>query len=71
MTLVSAKEVAKAVNIEKLGFLGTFIGWILMRVLNISAINKVYEKHKHLSDLDFMNALLDEYEIKFEIPKKI
>jgi len=70
MTLVSAKEVAKAVNIEKLGFLGTFIGWILMRVLNISAINKVYEKHKHLSDLDFMNALLDEYEIKFEIPKE-
>jgi len=70
MTLVSAKEVAKAVNIEKLGFLGTFMGWILMRVLNISAINKVYEKHKHLSDLDFMNALLDEYEIKFEIPKE-
>ena len=26
--LVSAKEVAKAINIDKLGFLGTFGGWM-------------------------------------------
>jgi len=29
--LVSAKEVAKAINIDKLGFLGTFGGWTLMK----------------------------------------
>jgi len=70
MGIVNAKEVAKAINADKLGFVGTFLGWSLMRVLKISAINKVYDKHKHLEGLDFMNALLDEYEIKFEIPEE-
>jgi len=70
MGIVNAKEVAKAINVDKFGFLGTFLGWSLMRILKISAINKVYNKHKHLEGLDFMNALLDEYEIKFEIPEE-
>ena len=70
MGLVNAKEVAKAIKVDKLGFFGTFMGWILMKVLNISTINKVYDKHKHLSDINFMNALLDEFEIKFEIPEE-
>ncbi len=70
MGIVNAKEVAKAIKIDKLGFVGTFLGWSLMRVLKISAINKVYDKYKHLEGLEFMNALLDEYEIKFEIPEE-
>ncbi len=70
MGLVTAKEVAKTINVDRFGLLGTFLGWTLLRVLNISAVNKVYDKHKHLEGLDFMNALLDEYEIKFEIPEE-
>ena len=70
MGIVNAKEVAKAINVDKFGFVGTFLGWSLMRVLKIAAINKVYDKHKHLEGLDFMNALLDEYEINFEIPEE-
>ena len=70
MGLVTSKEVAKAIHVDRYGFLGTFLGWTLMRVLNISDINKVYDKHKHLEGLDFMNALLDEYEIRFEIPEE-
>jgi putative hemolysin len=68
MGLVSAKEVAKAINLGKYGFIGTFIGWLLMKVLKISTINKIYNKHKHLNDVTFLNSLLDEFEIKFEIP---
>ena len=70
MGLVTAKEVAKAIKLDKYGFIGTFIGWILMKVLRISNINKVYDKHKGLKDLDFLNALLDEFQIKFEIPEE-
>ena len=70
MGLVNAKEVAKAINLGKIGFLGTFISWILMRVLNISTLNKVYDKHKHLHDLEFVNALIDEFEVNFEIPEE-
>ena len=70
MGLVSAKEVAKAINTDKYGFLGTFSGWLLMKVLKISTLNKIYNRNKHLSDLEFLNAILDEFQIKFEIPEE-
>ena len=70
MGLVTAKEVAKAIKADKYGFLGTFSGWILMKVLKISTLNKFYDKNKHLEDVVFLNAILDDLEIKFEIPKE-
>ena len=70
MGLVNAKEVAKAIKVDKFGFIGTSLGWALMKLLNITTINKIYDKHKHLKDLNFINALLDEFEVKFEIPEE-
>lgn len=58
MGLVTAKEVAKAINLDKYGFVGTFIGWLLMKVLKISTLNKIYNRNKHLKELDFLNAIL-------------
>ncbi len=70
MELVTAKEVAKAIKLDKYGFIGTLIGWLLMKVLKISSLNKVYRKNKHLSDVPFLNGVLDELEIRFEIPEE-
>jgi putative hemolysin len=70
MGLVTAKEVAKAINVDKYGVFGTFSGWILMKVLKISTLNKIYDHNKHLEDLAFLNGILDEMEIKFEIPEE-
>ena len=70
MGLVNAKEVAKAINIDKLGLLGTAFGWALMKVLNLDTLNKIYNENKHLSDIEFINSLLDNFEIKFEIPEE-
>lgn len=70
MGLVTAKEVSSAIKASKYGFLGTFFGWILMKVLKISTLNKVYNKNKHLNDLPFLNGILDEFQIKFEIPEE-
>lgn len=70
MGLVTAKEVAKAINVDKYGFLGTFSGWLLMKVLKISTLNKIYDRNKHLGELEFLNAILDEFQIKFEIPEE-
>jgi putative hemolysin len=70
MGLVNAKEVAKAINVDKFGFIGTSMGWVLMKLLNISTMNKIYDRNKHLSDLEFINALLDEFEVNFEIPEE-
>ncbi len=69
MGLVNAKEVAKAINVGHLGLIGTAMGWGLMRLLKIHTLNKIYDRNKHLSDLDFINRLLEEFEIKFEIPQ--
>ena len=67
MGLVTAKEVAKAINTDKYGVFGTFSGWLLMKVLKISTLNKIYNRNKHLKDIEFLNGILDEFQIKFEI----
>lgn len=70
MGLVTAKEVSKAIKLDKYGFIGTFFGWLLMKITKISTINNLYNRHKHLSDVAFFEALLDDLQIKFEIPDK-
>ena len=70
MGLVTAKEVAKAINVDKYGVLGTFSGWMLMKLLKISTLNKVYNRNKDLEDVAFLNGVLDDLQIKFEIPEE-
>lgn len=68
--LVTPKEVAKAIQLDKYGFLGTFIGWLLMKVLKISTINKFYKRNKHYQGQEFLDRILEEFQIKFEIPEE-
>ena len=70
MSLVSAKEIAKVINLENYGFLGVFVGWILLKILRISRINRFYKKHKDKKDIAFLNAILNEFQIDFEIPEE-
>ena len=70
MGLVTAKEVAKAINLERYGFFGTFMGWMLMKITQLSSMNAFYEKHKHLEGKPFLDAILQHYEIDFEIPEE-
>ncbi len=70
MGLVSSKEIASVINLEKYGFLGTFIGWIVLKLLRISRINRFYEKHKNKKDVSFLDAILNEFQIDFEIPEE-
>lgn len=69
MGLVTSKEIAKVIKVDKYGIFGTFIGWLLMQILQISRINKFYNRNKHLKDLEFLNAIVEEFHIKFEIPE--
>ncbi len=70
MGLVTAKEVAKAINLERYGFFGTFMGWMLMKITQLSSMNAFYEKHKDLEAKPFLDAILEHYEIDFEIPEE-
>ena len=68
--LVSAKDLATAINMNKMGALGTLGGWVLMKLLKLDKLNAIYNRNKQLEGVDFLNALLDEFEIKFEIPEE-
>ncbi len=67
MGLVTAKEIARVIKLEKYGLIGTFTGWLLMKVLKISELNRIYDRNKHLQDVEFLNGILDEFQIEFEI----
>lgn len=70
MGLVTAKEVSKAIHLDKYGVFGTFAGWLLMKVLKISTLNEIYNRNKHLGEIEFLDAILEEFQIKFEIPEE-
>lgn len=69
MGLVTAKEVAKAINLAKYGHLGTFTSWLLMKVTRLSSINKFYDKVAHLGCEEYADAILNHFEIDYEIPE--
>lgn len=70
MSLVSSKEIAKVIQTDKFGWLGTFSGWMLLKALRISKLNRIYERHKDKEDIEFLNAILDDFQIHFEIPEE-
>src|SRR5690554_2141865 len=67
MGLVTAKEIAQVIKLDKYGIFGTLSGWLLMKVLKISELNKIYDRNKHLEDIAFLDAILNEFQIEFEI----
>jgi len=70
MSLVSSKEIAKVIKLDKFGWVGTFFGWMLLKTLRISKLNKIYEKHRHKKDIAFLDAILGDFQIEFEIPEE-
>ncbi|WP_029037587.1 GNAT family N-acyltransferase [Salinimicrobium xinjiangense] len=69
MGIVSAKEVAKVMNLDKFGFLGTSMGWVVLKTTKLSVINKEYDKRKHMTAAQFVDSILKAFEIYFEIPE--
>jgi putative hemolysin len=65
MKLVEPKDFKKAAGLNTLG--GESIAKMLMSILKINKINKEYAKISHLQGMDFLNALLERLEIKYDI----
>jgi putative hemolysin len=70
MGIVSAKEVAKVMNLDKFGFLGTSMGCVVLKTTKLSVINKEYDKRKDMTAPQFIDSLLKAFEINFEIPEE-
>lgn len=70
MAIVTAKEISSALNLNKLGVVGNLIGNVVLHLTELNVLNKIYDKHKDLSCLDFIDAVLIELDAAFEIPEK-
>ncbi len=70
MGIVNAREVAKVLKLDKLGILGTSIGWLALRTTKLSVINREYDKRKGLSGEEFIDSILKAFDIDFEIPEE-
>lgn len=68
MQIVNAKQVAKAIKVDKFGSFGTFIGWIFMKATRISKLNKIYTKTYDKDSLVFLDKLIKELNVTYEIP---
>ena len=70
MPIINSKEVADGLGIKTLGPLGTLFGFTFLRLTRLSRLNKIYDQYKHLEALDFIDALLADLNVSFEIPEK-
>jgi len=70
MPIVNASEVSDGLNLNKLGPFGLFFGKLFLSVSKLSKLNTIYDRFKHLDALDFIDAVLLELGVTFEIPEK-
>ena len=65
MELISGKELAKAASMKGIG--GELFSKFIMQALSLDKVNKVYAKQSGKSGLDFINGLIKDIGIRFEI----
>lgn len=70
MGIVNAKEVAKGLHMDKFGFLGTFLGALILKITKLSTLNSIYDKNKHLAGTVFLDGIMNDLGVEFEIPAK-
>ncbi len=68
MSLVRAKEVATVLGLQSTGIVGQFLGWLVLHLTRISRVNRFYDKHKHLEGLAFLDSVIDDLDLQFELP---
>lgn len=67
MSLISKKDIAKLLHVEKLSFIGLGIGWLFLRITRLSKVNKVYDQVKHLEGEAFFDTLLSLLKLKYQL----
>src|SRR5690606_37068139 len=67
MQLVSTRDIYKASELKKIGLFGLPIAWLFKKISGISKLNDLYSRGEKLNAPDFLQFLLDDLEIKFEL----
>lgn len=64
MSLVDKEDIAKVVQLDKLGM--SALAKPIMDILGISDINEFYERSKERHGVDFIDAILEEFHVEFD-----
>jgi len=70
MPIVTAREIATGLKLDKLGFIGTFLGWLILKTTRISKVNRQYDGISHYKGLEFVTKILEMYGVTYEIPEE-
>ncbi|GAA4111256.1 lysophospholipid acyltransferase family protein [Aquimarina addita] len=68
MPLVTSREVAKGLKLDKFAFLGTFMGWVLLKITRLTKMNRQYDTMSHLDGSSYVDEVLKLYGVTYEIP---
>lgn len=67
MPLVSTKDIIQATGLKKIGPFGYPIAWAFKSISGLSKLNEIYERGKDKDTADFLQYLLDDLGINFEL----
>lgn len=68
MKLLTSRELAKATNLDMPG--GVFIAEALMQIFRYNKLNRIYSSAYDNDPVVFINSILDQLDIKYEVPEK-
>lgn len=68
MKILTSRELAKATNLNIPG--GVFIAEALMQIFRYNKLNKVYSSAYDSDPIIFINSILEQLDIKYEVPEK-
>ena len=67
MGLVSTNDIYNASGLSKIGVLGKPVAWFVKKILDLDKLNNLYDGGSHLGAVDFLEYLLNDLNIDFEI----
>ncbi|WP_313581580.1 lysophospholipid acyltransferase family protein [Chishuiella sp.] len=67
MSLVSTQDIYSASGLSKIGIFGKPIAWALKKAFSIDQLNDLYNRGKHLSCEGFLDYLIDDLGVDYEI----
>ncbi|MGM5630183.1 lysophospholipid acyltransferase family protein [Apibacter raozihei] len=67
MSLFSIQDIQSVLKLNKFGFIGKSVSWILMRMLKLDKINNLYDQVKDLPTGEFLTQALEKLGIRYNI----
>ena len=67
MSLVTTQDIYSASGLSKIGIFGKPIAWGLKKAFKIDKLNDLYNRGAHLDCHDFLEYLIDDLEVDYEI----